>query len=181
MNIVRFYEGSIVEDPDKEYELFNKVITSDCEQEYYKEVGKKKTLIEIQGDKIKESKSLLETYLNEHPLLSSVKNNVEKYYTCTKDKQNQLVQTLSLYNLSVQSNTKYKCMWNSMGQPCEEWTIDELTILSFQMQSYVYPFIRYQQDIEVKIMECKNKEEVEMIEIDYAKVGVSNDEENYDE
>ena len=34
MNIVRFYEGSIVEDPDKEYELFNKVITSDCEQEY---------------------------------------------------------------------------------------------------------------------------------------------------
>ena len=30
-------------------------------------------------------------------------------------------------------------------------------------------------------MECKNKEEVEMIEIDYAKVGVSNDEENYDE
>lgn len=178
---INYYDGYLAKDERLEYKLDKVINSKDTKAYYYISIGTKKNLLEVKELKIRESKNKLELYLEEHPLLSSVKNNIEQYYTCTKDKQNQLVQTLSLYNLSIQSNTKYKCMWNSMGQPCEEWTIDELTILSFQIQSYVYPFIRYQQDIEVKIMECKNKEEVEMIEIDYAKVGVSNDEENYDE
>ena len=174
MEEINYYDGVTTKDEKKEYKLNMKVVTADATYCYYNSIGNKKTLLELKEEKIKESKSMLAEYLEEHPLISDVTGKFEEY-TCTMDKQNQLVQTLMIYNLSLNSNVDYTPMWNTRGGICEPWSIENLTALSFEMEQYVYPFIHYQQSIECLIRNVETLEELELIEIDYSKVGVINE------
>ena len=174
MEEINYYDGVTTKDEKMEYKLNMKVVTADATYCYYNSIGNKKTLLELKEEKIKESKSMLAEYLEEHPLISDVTGEFEEY-TCTMDKQNQLVQTLMIYNLSLNSNVDYTPMWNTRGGICEPWSIENLTALSFEMEQYVYPFIHYQQSIECLIRNVETLEELELIEIDYSKVGVINE------
>ena len=147
MEEINYYDGVTTKDEKMEYKLNMKVVTADATYCYYNSIGNKKTLLELKEEKIKESKSMLAEYLEEHPLISDVTGEFEEY-TCTMDKQNQLVQTLMIYNLSLNSNVGYTPMWNTRGGICEPWSIENITALSFEMEQYVYPFIHYQQSIE---------------------------------
>ena len=167
--VIKYYDNELEKDEDKDYYLFKRVSTKDTLFLYYKS-KQKKTLDELKEEKIKLSKDMLAEYLEKNPLKSDITGKSEEY-SCTMEKQNQLVQTLMIYNLSLSQNVHYTPMWNTKGGVCEPWTIENLTILSFQMEQYVYPFIHYQQEKEVEILNATTEEELDKIEIDFSKAG----------
>ncbi len=127
-------------------------------------------LEESKNKRIVESKYLLEKWLESNPLFSIVHNPNGEYYTVTQEKQTQLTQMITLASLAAQTSQSFIPTWNSTSNVCEEWTINELTVLTFQITQYVLPRVKKQQSYEVQIRECQTIEEVESIEIDYATI-----------
>lgn len=127
------------------------------------------TIEKLRKEKLALLNKLYDEYIENNPLMSPLKDGVLKPYECNTTKQNQLVQTISLYQLSQQSGIPYQCMWNSLNGPCENWSIEDLTTLSFQMQSYVYPLIHYQNNMMNKINSIEDIKELYNLEIDYSK------------
>lgn len=124
-------------------------------------------LEEWKNKRIVESKHLLEKWLESNPLFSTVHNLNGEYYTVTQEKQTQLTQMITLASLAAQTSQSFTPTWNSTSNICEEWTINELTGLTFQITQYVLPRVKKQQSYEVQIRECQTIEEVEAIEIEY--------------
>lgn len=120
--------------------------------------------------KITFSKKALEEWLQENPLFSTVHNPSGEYYTVTQEKQTQLTQMITLATLAAHTSQPFIPTWNSTSNVCEEWTIQELTALTFEITSYVLPRVQKQQHIEILIRECQTIEEVEAVEIDYATI-----------
>lgn len=121
-------------------------------------------------ERVELSKTLLDTWLIENPLFSTAYNPLGEYYTVTQEKQTQLTQMITLATLAAQTGKQFTPTWNSTSNVCEEWTIQELTALTFEITSYVLPRVKKQQLIEVLIRECQTIEEVENIEINYATI-----------
>ncbi len=132
--------------------------------------GSKSELDELITSTISKSKILLEKWLEENPLFSTVHNTAGEYYTVTQEKQTQLTQMITLATLAAQTGIPFIPTWNSTSNVCEEWTIEELTALTFEITRYVLPRVKKQQDYEVQIREATTKEEVESIEIDYTTI-----------
>ena len=61
----------------------------------------------------------------------------------------------------------YQLTWNDTGNICEEWTFEELFTLSNEINNYVKPLIKKQQEIEVAIKNATTKEELNSIKIKY--------------
>lgn len=113
---------------------------------------------------VSESKRLLAAYLQKHPMLYTD----EKYYSVTKDKQDLLTSNITAYQLEVQLGVTSPILeWNASGEPCSEWTIEELSVLAITIKNYVKPFVSYQQAKEVEINACTSIEELDLVEIDY--------------
>ena len=113
-------------------------------------------------EKIEESKQLLKKWLEDNPLESSVTGK-KAFYTVTEEKQVLLTQNLMLAQLTQASTTT----WNCQGNICEEWSVEDLSKLAAEIEAYVRPKIKKQQEYEVQINECTTVEEVEKIEIIY--------------
>ena len=60
--------------------------------------------------------------------------------------------------------------WNSTGEECSVWTIENIIPIALGVASYVEPLVAYQQSIEVQIRNCTTREELESIVIDYETV-----------
>lgn len=121
------------------------------------------TMAEIKNEKISFSKNKLAEWLEKHPLYSKVHNEEGEIYTITEEKQALLTQNLMLSQLAHSETTT----WNCQGGICEEWTVEELMQLAFEIEAYVRPRIKKQQKYEVQINESSSIEEVEAIEIEY--------------
>ncbi len=123
-----------------------------------------------------ESKKKLEEWLYIHPMRSEVKYSEGEYYAVTQEKQSLLTQSLLLFELAQKSGIPYVTTWNSIGRECEEWSIEELIQLSFQITEYVVPRVKAQQKYETIIMACTTEEELKAVVLDYdlpvVKVGV---------
>lgn len=105
-------------------------------------------LDDLKVRRIEQTKKDLARYLEENPLVSSCKDGVEKKYTVTLEKQNQLTTVISDY-LSLE----IPLYWNAQGEASEEWTYDEICKLKREMVAYVRPIVEYQRHLETKINE----------------------------
>ena len=97
----------------------------------------------MREEKIYKSKDNLANYLAEHPLKSCIKGGIEKKYTVTQEKQNQLTSVITSY---LNSALPYmmvnepipesiKIYGNSMGCVCEEWTYEEIILLKRKLMN----------------------------------------------
>lgn len=124
-------------------------------------------------DKIELSKVMLADYLNTHPITWVDGNQ----YSVTQEKQAQLTSNIALYQIAVAAGQPYELKWNTTGDVCTVWTIENLSALALSIGAYVQPLVSYQQTTEVSIKECQSMTELEAIVIDYDSVfGITEDE-----
>jgi hypothetical protein len=99
---------------------------------------------------IDKTKTDLEAYLAANPITSNVHGNTEKQYTCTKEKQSLLTQAIAVAQLhAAAGDISYQPSWNATGEECTyDWTLEELTTLAFQMDTFVHPLVSSQQKME---------------------------------
>lgn len=153
-------------DPDKTYTEYEYDIERYTIEEWLGLLSTQKT------NKITLSKSLLETYLAEHPIEFN-----GKYYTVTQDKQTQLIGTLNMYKEVQATNAEreaaglepiaFQLTWNATGQPCEVWDYETLSQLLMNIYAYVKRLVTEQQFIEVAINDCTDRPALDAIVIDY--------------
>ena len=129
----------------------------------------------MREEKIYKSKDNLANYLAGHPLKSCIKGGIEKKYTVTQEKQNQLTSVITSY---LNSALPYmmvnepipesiKIYWNSMGCVCEEWTYEEITHLKKEIDEYVRPFVSIQQHLEVVICGLPTQKEIKELSVEF--------------
>lgn len=123
--------------------------------------------------KINESKYLLATYLETHPLISNCHGGVEAQYSVTSEKQSLMASNYLTYTIAKQAGLDAELTWNATGQECEVWTEEEFVTLVLQIGEYVKPLVSLQQSYEVQIRNCKTQEELDAIVISYDVYGVN--------
>lgn len=145
------------------------IVGHDENYQAYLETIKPDTEIELQkakDEKITKSKSDLAVFLAENPLTWTDGNR----YSVTSEKQQQLTSKIAVAQMAQQVGQPYTLTWNTTGDVCKEWTLENLVALAFAIDVYVTPLVSYQQEKEVEIKNCKTIEEVNAIQIDYSSV-----------
>ena len=151
-------------------ELYEQIIDESYifeEKEEVKTNSQIDDLSSIKKELIKLSKSKLSKYLEDNPLFSRVKYSEGRYYTVDTEHQSRIASQLLLYQANTSLGLHYQLTWNDSGNICEEWTFEELFILSNEINNYVKPLIKKQQEIEVAIKNATTKEELSNIKIMY--------------
>ena len=123
---------------------------------------------EYKEAKISQSKADLASFLANNP----IKWKDGKYYSVTQEKQSQLTSIIATYQIEVQTNPSAVITWNSTGEECVEWDINELCALAVAIKNYVKPLVTYQQEKEIEINNAKSVAEVDAVEIDYSTVAI---------
>ena len=131
------------------------------------------TLETIKEKRIKLSKDNLAKYLEENPLLSTVKYEEGRYYNVTMEKQNLLLSNISTYQMSSQLGIPCPLTWNDTGEECELWTIEQLIQLSMEIRNYVAPLVSLQQYMEVNIKKCETNEELINVNVDFTEEAIN--------
>ena len=126
-------------------------------------------LDDLKARRIAQTREDLARYLEENPLVSSCKGGVEKKYTVTLEKQNQLTSTVAdflsnalpaiLTGISIEE-VDSPIYWNAQGETCELWTYSEIYQLKNEMMAYVRPIVEYQRYLEKTIMEQKAQDTI---------------------
>ena len=124
-------------------------------------------LDKLKKELIKLSKSKLSDYLEDNPLFSKVKYPEGRYYTVDNEHQSRIASQLLLYQANISLGLNYQLTWNDTGNICEDWTFEELFILSNEINNYVKPLVKKQQEIEVAIKNATSKDELNKIKIAY--------------
>ena len=151
-------------------ELYEQIVDENYiyeEKEDIKEYNQINDLDSIKLELIKLSKSKLKEYLEKNPLFSKVKYSEGRYYTVDTEHQSRIASQLLLYQANTSLGLDYQLTWNDTGNICEEWTFEELFTLSNEINNYVKPLIKKQQEIEVAIKNATTKEELNNIKIKY--------------
>ena len=106
-----------------------------------------------------DSKNQLSTYLETHPITSTV-HGTEARYSITKDKQNMLTSMILMTQMAKQNGLEYTPSWNATNEPCTyDWTVEQLQALAVQIEATVRPLISLQQTIESNIRKAKTVED----------------------
>jgi hypothetical protein len=126
-------------------------------------------LIEIQKqlentkiEKTTQSKQKLAEFLETHPLEYN-----GEVYSITQEKQALLTSAIAAYQLKVQAGLPATLKWNTTGDICREFTLEEITGLVIAITDYVQPRVEKQQALEVQIKNAQTLEELDNIVIDY--------------
>lgn len=115
-----------------------------------------------------DSKNQLGTYLENHPITSTVHGGVEAKYSITREKQNMLTSMILMTEMAKQSGLEYTPSWNATNEPCTyDWTVEELQTLAVQIESTVRPLISLQQTIESNIRKASTVEEAIAAAVNY--------------
>ena len=133
-------------------------------------------LDDLKARRIVQTKEDLAKYLEENPLLSACKGGIEKKYTVTLEKQNQLTATVAdfLSNalpymlgastevdfLTAMDSLGLPLYWNAQGETCEAWTYSEIYQLKNEMMAYVRPIVEYQRYLEKTITELDTQDKI---------------------
>lgn len=160
----RYRKGYITDDQLAEYARL-KVITKE-QQDAILNDGTALTLDESKTKCIAQSKTDLETYLLEHPLLWTD----GEYYAITAEKQNQLTSKIMAATMAQTMSTDYTLTWNSTGEVCKEWALTDLYALAFAIDARVTALVTYQQTKEVAMRNAETMEELEAITVNYDEV-----------
>ncbi len=126
-------------------------------------------LDDLKARRIAQTKDDLASYLKDNPLVSTCKDGIEKEYTVTLEKQNQLTSTVADFLSNalpiILAGTPIEQIdlpiyWNAQGDICEKWTYAEIFQLKNEMMSYVRPIVEYQRYLEKTIMEQKAQDKI---------------------
>lgn len=117
--------------------------------------------------KINQSKQLLATYLESHPLTSDCHGGKEAVYTITSEKQALMTSNYMTYTIQKQMGEEPVLTWNASGCECEVWTEEEFITLILQTSEYVKPLVSKQQKYEAQINQCASLEELNTLEISF--------------
>lgn len=120
----------------------------------------------IKAEHIAQSKADLETYLAEHPLQWTD----GEYYSITAEKQNQLTSKIMAATMAQTLSADYTLTWNSTGEVCKEWTLQDLSALAFAIDARVTKLVGYQQAQEVAMRNAETLDELNAIVVDYGSV-----------
>lgn len=132
----------------------------------YMDIPEYDFLPDRKAEKIKQSKVDLAIYLEKNPIQWTDGN----YYSITQEKQNQLTSKILSATLAQSLSQEYNLTWNSTGEVCKSWTLEELSALAFAIDERVTKLVTYQQEKEVEINNCQTEEELNNIIIDYDSV-----------
>lgn len=120
----------------------------------------------IKAERIAQSKADLEIYLAEHPLQWTD----GEYYSITAEKQNQLTSKIMAATMAQSLSADYILTWNSTGEVCKEWTLQDLSALAFTIDARVTKLVGYQQAQEVAMRNAETLDELNAIVVDYGSV-----------
>lgn len=165
------YNGfvTITQEPDPEIEGSTVTVTPNTEAwEAWKESlpPEPDALEEAKADKIAKSKTDLADYLETHPLQWTD----GEYYSITAEKQQQLTSKIMAATMAQTLSTEYTLTWNSTGEVCKEWTLQDLSALAFAIDARVTALVTYQQTQEVAMRNAATLEDLEAIVVDYDSV-----------
>lgn len=116
--------------------------------------------------KIQQSKIDLALYLENHPLQWTD----GEYYSITQEKQSQLTSKIMAATMAQSLSTEYHLTWNSTGEVCKEWELQDLAALAFAIDERVTKLVTYQQTQEVAMRNAKTQDELDAIVVDYDSV-----------
>lgn len=116
--------------------------------------------------RIAQSKADLATYLETHPISWT---DGEKY-SITAEKQAQLTSKIMAATMAQTLSQPYTLTWNSTGQVCREWTLQDLSALAFAIDARVTALVSYQQTQEVAMRNATSRKELDAIVVDYDSV-----------
>ena len=123
-------------------------------------------LLAKKKDRIAQSKADLAAYLGTHPLLWTDK----EHYSITSEKQQQLTSKLMVATMAQTLSTPYDLTWNSTGEVCKSWALQDLSALAFAIDSRVTALVSYQQAQEVAMRNAETQEALDAIVVDYDSV-----------
>ena len=116
--------------------------------------------------RIAQSKADLATYLETHPITWTD----GEQYSITAEKQAQLTSKIMAATMAQTLSQPYTLTWNSTGQVCREWTLQDLSALAFAIDSRVTALVSYQQTQEVAMRSAATREELDAIVVNYDSV-----------
>lgn len=151
-------------------ELYEQIVDENYiyeEKEEIVTVKDEDNLSNLKKELIKLSKSKLSDYLENNPLFSRCKYEDGRYYTVDNEHQSRIASQLLLYQANTSLGLDYQLTWNDTGNVCEDWTFKELFTLSNEINNYIKPLVKKQQEIEVAIKNATTKEELNNIKIKY--------------
>lgn len=120
----------------------------------------------IKAQRIAQSKVDLAAYLEDHPIQWTD----GEYYSITAEKQQQLTGKLMAAIMAQSMSTDYHLTWNSTGDVCREWTLQDLSALAFAIDARVTALVSYQQTQEVAMRDAATLDELDAIAVDYDSV-----------
>lgn len=120
----------------------------------------------LKSEKILKSKSDLQNYLANNPILWSD----GEYYGITSEKQQWLTGKLVAAQAAISTEQPIDLTWNSVGEVCKPWTLEELTALGLAIEKRVTALVTYQQKKEKAISSASSVAEVESITVNYDEV-----------
>ena len=123
-------------------------------------------LTEEKNRRIAQSKKDLSAYLEGHPIQWTD----GEYYSITAEKQQQLTSKIMAATMAQTMSTEYRLTWNSTGEVCREWTLQDLAALAFAIDARVTALVSYQQAQEVAMRNAETLEELNAIVVDYDSV-----------
>ena len=116
--------------------------------------------------RISQSKEDLASYLETHPISWTD----GEQYSITAEKQAQLTSKIMAATMAQTLSQPYTLTWNSTGQVCREWTLQDLSALAFAIDARVTALVSYQQTQEVAMRSAATREELDAIVVDYDSV-----------
>ena len=146
------------------YYIAEKWLTADDAEEIYK--GSNELAI-AKKLRIAQSKTALAAYLAAHPIAWTD----GEYYAITAEKQQQLASKIIAATMAQTLSASYTLTWNSTGEVCKEWTLQDLSALAFAIDARVTALVTYQQTQEVAIRGAETLDALRAIAVDYDTVG----------
>jgi hypothetical protein len=158
--IVLSNDGSIYEEPAEPEPIEPSEPYVPSEEELFLQLENAKK------NRADQSKTELDKFLEENPYLFED----GKYYAVTKEKQGLLGNAIAIYQMKIQAGyTDAIIKWNSTGEECTEWSIENITALALAIAKYVEPLVAQQQSIEVQINDFTSIDELSSMVIAYEK------------
>ena len=163
------YNGfvTITQEPDEDIEGSSVTVTPDLEDWKAWKAAQPDPLDALKASSIAKSKTDLAAYLAAHPLQWTD----GEYYSITAEKQQQLTSKIMAATMSQTLSASYTLTWNSTGEVCREWTLQDLSALAFAIDARVTSLVSYQQTQEVAMRNAATEEELNAIVVDYDSVG----------
>lgn len=122
------------------------------------------TLEQYKEEMIRQLEDSFAKYLENNPIESTC-HGEPKLYTITKDKQILLMNEIRMAEKSRELGIEYIATWNADNEESEEWSLEQLWQLAFEISNAVKPLLADEQAIDKEIRKANSFEE--LFEIDY--------------